>query len=186
MRAGGRNADVMFAGKADKITAATPQFREIICNSVFEHISSSIFAKGLCSGRQLYGYFHIKTALFPQSRSLENFQQLCRFPRSASACSGWEGGQFRWELQAEKPPFHPVVRGLWVLGRVEDVGHSPQRNSKSAELCPQLAPLYLQPSVGATPSHVLPERSRHPRGISALGVLKASAPSTRDGRAAFR
>lgn len=118
----------------------------------FEHISSSVFAKGLRSGRQLYGHFHIKKALSHPSRSLENFQQLCCFPRSASACSGREWGQSPWGLQAEEVPHpHPVVRGLCVLGRVEDVGHNPQRNSKNTEQCPR--PAEAVPSSPLSAAH---------------------------------
>lgn len=81
MGEGGRNADFMFPGMADKINKAL-QLREIICKSVFERVSSSIFAKGLCSRRQLYGHFHIKKAhcLTKQEKPGEFSSVLPAFP----------------------------------------------------------------------------------------------------------
>lgn len=116
----GRDGAFMFSVKEDKKTQAS-QFRDIICKSALEHISSSISAEGLCSRRQFYGYFHImKTHSSHQSsRSLGNFPRLCLL---SEVCIGllWVGGGGHSLSEALGRGGPQVVRGLSVLGRAED------------------------------------------------------------------
>lgn len=87
-------------GKVDKITKAS-QFREVLCKSVPEHISSSNFAEGLCSGKQLCGHFHMKNthSLLKAREAWRICKALLAFLGLRRLALGWRGmfttGDFR-------------------------------------------------------------------------------------------
>lgn len=105
MRESRRNADFMSPGMVDKINKAL-QLREMICKSAFEQVSNSIFAKGLCSSRQLYGYFHIKKApcLTKQEKPGEFSSALPAFPGGHGMALGGTGDIHHWGSGREGPP----------------------------------------------------------------------------------
>lgn len=132
MRAGGRNADVMFSGKADKITGLRNSGKLFAIRFLSTFPAAFLPKAFVAEGSSMVISISKKHCLL-QAEAWRILSSSAAFPGRHQLALGGRGDNH------QVPHPHPVVRGLCVLGRVEDVGHNPQRNSKSTELCPQPA-----------------------------------------------